>query len=159
MKILVIALSLFFVTLTGHASEKSDAVSSLSPELQQLFSQEMVQLKQGLNEIMDAYIAGKWDVIAPIATKMENSYVLRQGLSQDQMHELHSKLPNDFLKLDEKFHYYSGMLAHVAEKEKVELIGFYFSKMSETCVSCHSVYASKKFPSFKSKIENDKHHH
>lgn len=159
MKILVIVLSLFFITPSSHAGEDNNSVSSLPPELQQLFSKEMVKLKQGMNEIMDAYVAGKWDEIVPIAKKMENSYVLRQGLSQDQMHELHSKLPKEFLKLDEKFHYYSGMLAHVSEKKKAELIGFYFSKMSEACVSCHSLYATKKFPLFKSKVENDKHHH
>jgi len=159
MKVLAFTLSLFFIVPTGHAGENNDGVSSLSPELQQLFSKEMIKLKQGMNEIMDAYVTGKWNDIVPIAKKMEKSYVLRQDLSQDQMHELHSKLPKEFLKLDEKFHYYSGMLAHVSEKKKAELIGFYFSKMSETCVSCHSLYATKKFPYFNSKVESSNHHH
>lgn len=159
MKILAAILSLLFMASVSHADDHNDGISSLSPELQQLFSKEMVQLRQGMQEIMDAYVAGKWNNIVPIAKKMENSYVLRQSLSQDQMHELHSKLPQEFLKLDEKFHYYSGMLAHASEKKKVELIGFYFSRMSETCVSCHSLYATNKFPSFKSKDEDDKHHH
>ena len=159
MKILVSVLSLFFMASISHAGKNNDGISSLSPELQQLFSKEMLQLRQGMQEIMDAYVTGEWNSIVSIAKKMENSYVLRQGLSQDQMHELHSKLPKEFLKLDEKFHYYSGMLAHVSEKKKVELIGFYFSKMSGACVSCHSLYATNKFPSFKSKVEVDKHHH
>ena len=158
MKFLAIVLSLFFIVPSGHASE-NNGVSSLTPELQLLFSEEMVQLKKGMNQIMDAYVTGRWNDIVPIAKKMENSYVLRQGLSQDQMHELHTKLPKEFLNLDEKFHYYSGMLAHVSEKKKAELIGFYFSKMSESCVSCHSLYATKKFPSFKPNVEGDKHHY
>jgi len=69
------------------------------------------------------------------------------------------KLPKHFLNLDEKFHYYSGMLAHVFAKKKPVLISFYFSKMSETCVSCHSLYATKKFPSFKSRAKESKLHH
>ena len=159
MKILVAALSFFVVSFVSHADNHNDGVSSLSPELQQLFSKEMVQLKQGMQEIMVAYVAGQWDAIVPIAKKMENSYVLRQNLSQDQMHELHSKLPNTFLELDDKFHYYSGMLSHVSEMKKTELIGYYYAKMSETCVSCHSSYATHKFPSFKSKVDDEKHHH
>ena len=119
----------------------------------------MILLKKGMNQILEAYVTGQWNNITPIAKKMENSYVLRHDLSQDQMHELHSKLPKDFLSLDEKFHYYSGMLAHVSEKKKAELIGFYLSKMIESCVSCHSLYATKKFPSFTPNEEDDKYHH
>ena len=151
---------LFFIMLPiSHAENKNSGVSSLSPQLQQLFSKEMIQLNQGMKKIMDAYISGQWDIIVPIAKKMEDSYVLRQNLTKSQMHELHSKLPKQFLKLDEEFHYYSGMLSHASEMKKTELIGFYFSKMSETCVSCHSLYATNKFPSFNSKTGSNNHHH
>jgi len=159
MKILIIALTFITMSSISHADNHDKGFSSLSPELQKLFSKEMVQLKQGMQEIMTAYISGQWDVIAPIAKKMENSYVLRKNLSKNQMHELHSKLPSVFLELDDKFHYYSGMLSHVSEMKKVELIGFYYAKMSETCVSCHSLYATHKFPSFKSKTRHEAHHH
>lgn len=154
------AIMLFITMLPFSYAENNDSgISSLSPQLQKLFSKEMIQLQQGMKNIMDAYISGQWHIITPIAKKMENSYVLRQNLSQEQMHELHSKLPKAFLELDEKFHYYSGMLSHASEMNKTELLGFYYSKMSETCVNCHSVYASEKFPSFKSVIENGEHHH
>ena len=159
MKNLVMALSFFVMASTCYADNHNKGVSSLSPKLQQLFSKEMMQLQQGMHEIMVAYVSGQWGVIVPIAKKMENSYVLRQNLSQDQMHELHSKLPNEFLELDDKFHYYSGMLSHVSEMKKVELIGYYFAKMSETCVSCHSLYATHKFPSYKSITGHENHHH
>lgn len=159
MRVLVSVLLLLLMSFITHADSHNNGVSSLSPELQQLFSKEMVQLQQGMQDIMVAYVSGQWDVIAPIAKKMEDSYVLRQNLSQHQMHELHSKLPNAFLELDDKFHYYSGMLSHASEMKKVELIGFYYAKMSETCVSCHSVYATHKFSSFKSNIDHESHHH
>ena len=157
MKKIVAILSFLIVSSISHADESKNVISSLSPELQQLFSKEMIQLNQGMQEIIIAYTSGQWDSIIPIAKKMENSYVLTQNLSKDQMHELHSKLPTAFVELDEKFHYYSGMLSHASEMKKVELIGFYYAKMSETCVSCHSLYATHKFPSFKSKTK--KHHH
>lgn len=159
MRKLVAALSLFIFLPISHAENHNAGVSSLSPELQQLFSKEMVQLNLGMKEIMSAYISGQWSSIVPIAKKMENSYVLKQNLSKNQLHELHSKLPEGFLELDEKFHYYSGMLSHASEMKKTELIGFYFAKMGETCVSCHSVYATKKFPSFALDIKNSTHQH
>jgi hypothetical protein len=159
MKILIPVLLYFVMSPISHADNHNNGVSSLSPDLQKLFSKEMIQLKQGMHEIMDAYVSGEWDVIAPIAKKMEGSYVLRQSLSQSQMHELHSKLPSAFLELDDKFHYYSGMLSHASEMKKTELIGYYYGKMSETCVSCHSSYATHKFPSFKPKTVNENHHH
>ena len=159
MKILVTVLSLFILIPFCHADNHNAGISSLSPELQKLFSKEMVQLNLGMQKIMSAYISGQWSSIVPIAKKMENSYVLKQNLSKHQMHELHSKLPKGFIALDEKFHYYSGMLSHVAGMKKTELIGFYFAKMGETCVSCHSVYATKKFPSFASQIKSGEHQH
>jgi len=159
MKKIVAILSFLIVSSISHADESKNVISSLSPELQQLFSKEMIQLNQGMQEIIIAYTSGQWDSIIPIAKKMENSYVLTQNLSKDQMHELHSKLPTAFVELDEKFHYYSGMLSHASEMKKVELIGFYYAKMSETCVSCHSLYATHKFPSYKSITGHENHHH
>lgn len=99
-----------------------------------------------MTDILPLYVAGEWAEIAPIAGKMRDSYVLKQGLSESQRHELHSRLPAAFLELDQQFHYLSGMLEHAAEMEKAELVGFYFSKMGEICVSCHSRFATHRFP-------------
>jgi len=159
MKKLVSLLSFFILSSLSHASSPHTGISSLSPELQQLFTAEMRQLNQGMQEIMQAYISGEWDCIVPIAKKMQNSYVLTHNLSKHQIHELHAKLPKAFLTLDEKFHYYAGMLSHASDMKKVELIGFYYAKMSETCVSCHRLYAVDKFPSFQRTKAPRKHQH
>jgi len=141
-----------------HSIDKSHSgVVDLSPELRNLLSQEMLQLQKGMTEIFPLYISGRWAEIGPIASKMEGSYVLKQSLSEEQMHELHSKLPDGFIELDQQFHYSSGMLEHAAKMEKAELVGFYFSKMSEICVSCHTQYATHKFPALAP--ENKVHGH
>ncbi len=145
----------------GHAqtnTQHASGVSELSDELRILFSQEMIALKKGLVQITEAYITGDWSTIETLALKMEQSYILRQNLSKQQMHQLHSVLSPEFIKQDQKFHYLSGMLNHAAKMEKVEMIGFYLSKMSETCVSCHSQYAVHKFPKFKTEIKTSVHH-
>lgn len=129
----------------------------LSPGLQELFSQEMNQLQKGMTEILPLYVAGRWAELAPIASKMENSYVLKQNLSEAQRHELHMKLPSEFIALDQQFHYLSGMLAHAAKMEKAELVGFYYSKMTETCVNCHTRYATHRFPALAPETRSHNH--
>ncbi len=159
-KILYIFLLLLILPTTGYSNENhQNGVADLSPKLHKLFSQEMIALEKGMKEIMSYYISGNWVEIASTAKKIQNSFVLKQNISEQQMHELHSKLPADFLKLDGEFHYLAGMLSHAADMEKVELIGFYYSKMSETCVSCHSTYATKKFPLFESAETKSEHEH
>ena len=160
-KIKVIILILSILPLFSYAksnTEKVSGVSDLSIELKALFSQEMFALQEGLQQITKAYISGNWSTIESIALKMEQSYILKQNLTNQQMHQLHSLLSPSFLKLDGEFHYLAGMLNHSAKMKKVEMIGFYLSKMSETCVGCHSQYATEKFPLFKTIDKNNQHH-
>ena len=141
-----------------HSSDSSDTgIAGLSPELRDLFSREMRELEKGMTEILPLYVSGRWSEIGVIAGKMEDSYVLKQNLSAEQMDELHARLPGSFIELDQQFHYLAGMLQHAAEMEKVELIGFYFSKMSETCVSCHTQYATQRFPALAPKPQAHEH--
>ncbi|MCF6193788.1 MAG: hypothetical protein L3J46_05595 [Kangiellaceae bacterium] len=169
MKIFISTFLLLIVYATSCIGEESNqhhmpqesktGIQNLSPKLQTLCKLEMQELVKGMSEINYAYISGDWELISKIAKNMENSYVLRKGLTKHQMHELHTQLPQGFLKLDEQFHYYSGMLSHASSMGKTELIGFYYSKMSESCVSCHSQYANRKFPLFKSKLKEKEHSH
>ena len=140
-----------------HSVDNSHAgIADLSPQLRNLFSQEMRELQKGMTEILPLYVSGGWAEIAVIAGKMEDSYVLKQNLSTEQMDELHAKLPGAFIELDQQFHYLAGMLEHAAEMEKVELVGFYFSRMSEACVSCHIQYATQRFPALAPKPQAHK---
>jgi len=155
-------LSIIFATLIPtlcHGQEDHSGITTLSPELRELLSREMIELQKGMQAIIPAYISGDWEEIASIAGKMESSYVLKQNFSKEQAKELHSRLPGSFIELDRQFHYLSGMLAHAANREKVELIGFYFSKMNEACVGCHTQYATHKFPALAPKPEPHGHNH
>ena len=108
--------------------------------------------------IIPAYVSGNWGKIETTAGKIKNSYILKQNLTEDQVKELHSVLPHEFIKKDQRFHYLAGMLEHAAKSKKPELINFYFSEMNESCVSCHSEFATHKFPALIPKIES-KHSH
>lgn len=141
------------------ATEHSTGVESLSPGLRALLVEEMLAIQSGMQAIIPAYAAGNWGEIASIADKIANSYILKQRLSDDQKNELHTSLPNTFIQLDQQFHYFAGMLKHVAEEEKSELVGFYFAKMNDACQTCHSQYATHKFPAFAHKSHIKEHSH
>ena len=140
-------------------SKGISGVESLSPELRKLLSKEMQEIEKGMMTILPAYASGNWSAIEDIGTKMERSYILKQSITDAQIEELHSTLPSAFIKLDEQFHYFAGMLSHAAKNRKSELVGFYFSKLSESCVSCHSQYATHKFRGFVESGNVEKHSH
>jgi len=134
-------------------------VEALSSDLRDLLNQEMQALQTGMQSIIPAYISGNWDEIATTAGKMQNSYILKQSLTESQIKELHSLLPPAFIEKDQRFHYLAGMLQHVATNKNPELINFYFSKMNESCISCHTQFATHKFPALLSKDEKAEHLH
>lgn len=143
-----------------HAVEKPvSGVESLSPKLRNLLTEEMRALQKGMMSIIPAYAAGDWSEIKAISDKMKNSYILQKNLSDKQIKELHSTLPDSFIKLDQQFHYLSGMLSHAAEMKKSELVGFYFSALSNSCIECHTQYATHKFPGLSPNRKTDGHTH
>ncbi len=155
-------LPLFSFGESVHHHETKNAVSgveSLSSELRELLSKEMIALQKGMMAVIPAYVAGDWSEIEGIAQKMKDSYILKQSLTDKQIKELHASLPESFIKLDQQFHYLAGMLNHAAKNQKSELVGFYYSKLSEICVSCHAQYAVHRFPSFAPKQTHNKHAH
>jgi len=144
----------------GHEiKEERSGVEALSSELREVLKKEMLALEKGMMSVIPAYVSGDWSEIESIAHKMKESYILKQSLTGKQVNELHMLLPDSFIQLDHQFHYLSGMLEQAAKNGKAELVGFYFSKLSETCVSCHSQYAKHKFPAFSLEKETSKHTH
>jgi hypothetical protein len=118
----------------------------------------MKALQGGMMSIIPAYISGNWSDIETTAEKIKSSYILKQSLTKSQKKELHSTLPPEFISKDQEFHYLAGMLEHAAKSKKSELINFYFSKMTESCVSCHAVFATHKFPALEP-TKKDGHAH
>jgi hypothetical protein len=146
--------------VSRHELEKHGAgVESLSPGLRDLLTKEMLGLQNGMMSIIPAYVSGNWSVIETIADKMQGSYILNKNITDQQVKELHAALPDSFIKLDQQFHYLSGMLSHAAKNKKAELVGFYFSKLSEACVNCHAEYATHKFPAFALQKKMNTHSH
>jgi len=145
---------LFFVSVSVNAEQ---SVENLSDEVRGLLQKEMIAIDAAMKRIVSANAAGDTQQVALIANQIKNSFILKSNLTQHQKHELHTKLPKDFLDKDSDFHYLAGMLAHVAENKKLELIPFYYSKLFEACSGCHQKHATHKFPKFL--VEDDKKSH
>ncbi len=140
-----------------HAEIKG--VQSLSPEIQNLLSREMIALEGGMMDIIPNMVSGNYAEIEKIAIKIKESFILKKKLTQKQRHELHEKLPSSFIEMDASFHRDAGMLAHVSKNKNSDLVNFYFFKMTNACVSCHSKFATHKFPLFKNKAIDNNHKH
>lgn len=151
-----IAVLLCAVSTVGYCGS---AVESLSPELRELLGKEMLALQDGMKAIVPAYTSGNLEQVAHIAEKMKNSFILKQEITAGQKRELKSKLPKSFLHLDREFHEYAGMLEHVAKERHMELVGFYYYKLTESCAGCHTHFATHKFPRLKEKVDGHDHHH
>ena len=139
-----------FTAHDEHDKTKHKSVENLSPELRALLQQEMQALQSGMIAVIPAFVSGDLSTVEKIAKNMKDSFILRQAITREQMDELHSTLPEPFIKMDQEFHYFAGMLAHTAKRKKLELVNFYISKLTESCVACHSQYATHKFPGLSS---------
>ncbi len=155
----VVTLGLLMTMSTGYAAEDKTGVEALDPELRALLQQEMRAIETAMKDMISFNAAGDFEKVESMASQIENSFILKQNLTQEQMHQLHTLLPEDFLIKDTQFHYDAGMLQHAAANKKPELIAFYYSKLIESCGSCHQVHAKHKFPQFNHNNKSVQHEH
>ena len=143
----------------NHTVSEPMGVQTLSSQLRVLLSQEMLGIEKGMKDIMSSIIAGDYENIEKTAKNIKNSFILEQKLTSAQKQELHTKLPQSFIKQDSAFHNDAKMLEHVANSKNPELTHFYFTKMVNACISCHQTFAQEKFPLFKTVVEENSHSH
>lgn len=159
LKIVAIASMLTLLTPSIYANESQKGVQELSSSLRALLSQEMISVESAMKTLYSDLIAGEYEKVSTTATKIHDSFILKQKLTKSQKEELESKLPLEFVAMDRAFHKQASMLAHAADNRNMELSNFYVYKMTESCTTCHSTYAKNKFPSFAEKIEKVSDHH
>ena len=128
--------------------QKNTSAFDLPLDIKQALKKEMQAIEKGMQELVSTIAVGNWQKTAAIGKQIEASYILKQSLSTEQIEHLHHSLPEQFIKLDHSFHHYAGMLARAAEVKNAEVVSFYFYKMNDSCIQCHSIYAKEKFPGF-----------
>lgn len=162
----LILILLFIFCLSGsamakqkehHDPDNSESELHLSHDLRELLTQEMISIQNTMMQMMPLISSGNWHQLAQLAGKIAESHIMKQKLTKAQIEELHDKLPQGFKELDNSFHDLAGMLAHVAQVPHTELVTFYYYKLTETCISCHSKYATHRFPALKPSAMSHSH--
>jgi len=155
----LVTLSLSFCSVSfaqDHNTGKTKSISgefNLSEDLKAVLLEEMRAIEKGMTKLVHEISHGNWSNIEKIGKTIEESYIVKQKLSKQQMEELHRKLPVGFQRLDGKFHKLAGALARSAKERNIDLVVFYFYRLNESCARCHSKYAKSRFPGFTEKLE------
>ncbi|MCG3200366.1 MAG: hypothetical protein NFCOHLIN_00218 [Gammaproteobacteria bacterium] len=137
----------------GAAQEERAAAATvpaqalaISPELRELLREEMRGISKGMEALVTAIATGDWKMVTDTSARIRASYIMEQRLTAAQKDELETELPEVFKLMDANFHREAGNLGHAAEVRDAELTSFYFYRMVESCVACHSAYATTRFP-------------
>lgn len=146
MKKIILAFIMCFISLQAGKSTKG--VTALSPEVRGLLSQEMVHIEKGMKEIFSHMVKGEYESIVKIAEDIQNSFIFKKKLTTEQRAELKAKISKGFIATDRSFHELAGKLDVAAEYDEKENVHKYFYEMTQTCIKCHSTYATQRFPVF-----------
>lgn len=130
----------------GAAAAAPAPALALSPDLLELLREEMRGISGGVQALAPAIAIGDWKTITDTSARIKASYIMEQKLTAAQKEELETALPEVFKLMDANFHREAGNLGHAAEVRDGELTAFYFYRMVESCVACHSAYATTRFP-------------
>ena len=139
-----------------HAEHPVDHLH-LSPELTRLLQQEMQAIQQGMQSLLPAIVSGNWPVVAETAARIQHSYILQQQLTAAQLGEL-QQLPPAFRDLDQTFHRSAGRLAEAGRMQDADLAGFWFQRLTDGCIACHSRFAANRFPALAAPESSAEHH-
>ncbi len=131
----------------------------LSSNLEAMLNREMQAIETGMMKIIPASASGDWETLETIAVGIEDSFILKQELTREQMAELHHSLPVEFVEMDREFHSTAGKLAHAAHERDSELVSFYFYRLHSQCAQCHVKFATRRFPDLSAGRPGDGDHH
>lgn len=143
----------------AHAAEPSPMPElQLSAETRTLLQAEMREIASGVQVLTTALSTADWKTLQSTATSIRDSYIFARQLSAEQRKELLYKLPNGFRVLDRDFHRRADRLAAAAEVRDGDLATFYFYRLMDSCVACHSQYVGGRFPGF-NVVDPEEHQH
>jgi len=145
--LLIFIVVIVSIPIRSALAETNTPVLAGAPELRQLLREEMQALKKAVAELSQALPQGEWRSVAETAGQIHESFIFQQKLTAEDRKTLHQTLPKGFIRQDKAFHQQAKKLQQAAESEDPELSLFYYSKMIESCVTCHSQFAAHRFPS------------
>lgn len=131
-----------------EAPENKHSEIRLSNDLLDLLRQEMLDIAKGIQTIALSLAIADWKSIQDTSIRIRDSYIMNRNLTPKQARELEQTLPEKFKELDAELHHRAEKLATAADAHDRELAVFQYSRLIESCTTCHSSYAGKRFPGF-----------
>ncbi|MDX2428076.1 MAG: hypothetical protein QNK22_05255 [Xanthomonadales bacterium] len=155
---LLIALAIASTAIRAEGSDHTGETFSLPPGLMGLLQAEMREITIGVQKVPVAIAQADWEVLHQTGESIRSSYIMAKALTKEQIETLESSLPDRFKQIDSEFHARAGSLAKAAEARDFELASYHYSRLIESCASCHSLYAQTRFPGF-GPVEEHGHQH
>ncbi len=118
---------------------------NLTPRLKKLLATEMQQVSKATAELAVAIACGDHGTVSDLGEKVRDSFILKQSLTPEDKKDLIAAVPPAFIAMDKQFHGLAGKLSGAGRGGDSELQGFYYARMLDACVQCHSRYASDRF--------------
>ncbi|MCB1684412.1 MAG: cytochrome c [Pseudomonadales bacterium] len=143
-----VVLAVFAPVMSIAEEHSAESRIDLSPELALLLRAEMSELAGGLQSVTYSITTADWAAVEATSHRMHESYIMNASLTRLQTEELEQKLPERFKLLDAAFHARAEKLGQAAAAGDGELVTYHYSRLVENCVSCHSAYATNRFPGF-----------
>ncbi|MDT8319586.1 MAG: hypothetical protein RQ826_03585 [Xanthomonadales bacterium] len=135
---------------TADEAAKADPVTAaLSGETRALLIREMQAIDAAMGHVHRALVTGDHGTVVDQARSIHDSFVLAQEMSDAQRHEIHSRLPADFLQKDQAFHALAGRLVEAGRHADARLQRLWFGEMTRACQECHAQHAGARFPGLK----------
>ena len=152
-----IAVALSILIQSGvHAADPVG--NKLTARLHELLTKEMQHVAKATAKLALAIAEGDHATANELGIAIRDSFILKKSLTTQDKKDLFGAVPPDFVALDRYFHGLADKLAHAAEMKDSELQVFYYSKMLEACVTCHSKFANDRFPGLNAgRTESQKH--
>lgn len=149
MRSMLLAVAVILALATPAESAEPQPVGpKLTPKLRKLLAEEMRAVNHASQQIVAALAAGDHAAVAKSAQQIHDSFILEKRLTDKDRHDLEAAVPPAFLELDGAFHVTAAKLAETARHKDIELQAYYFGRILEMCQTCHSKFASDRFPAF-----------
>jgi hypothetical protein len=120
----------------------------LTPRLKELLTSEMKQVSKATADLAIAIASGDHSTVADLGARVHDSFILKQSLTPKDKKDLMAAVPPEFVAMDRHFHGLAAKLSGAGKIGDSALQGFYFGRILEACVQCHSQYASDRFNGF-----------
>jgi cytochrome c556 len=149
---LILAGAIVASSACGRAAEPAAPLRSiqLSAAVKNLLLAEMREIAGGIQGLALAIAIGDWSSIQSTSTSIRESYIMEKKLTPAQAEELERARPQRFKELDAEFHLRAQRLGAAAAAHDAELVAYHYSRLIESCTTCHAAYAGTRFPGFAS---------